>query len=55
MEQVLARAAFLRGELLVGADDRVADGAFGLALERAEQVAAERRETIVEVAVLFKN
>ena len=40
VEQVLARAAALAGQLLVRADDAVADGALGLALDGAVDVFA---------------
>ena len=46
MEGILARAAALVGQLLVGADDGVADCAFGLAFEGAEDVAAEGEEAV---------
>ncbi len=46
MERILARAAALVGQLPVGADDGVADSAFGLALERAGHVAPEGDEAV---------
>ena len=46
MEQVLARAALFTGQLLVGADDGVADGALGLAFQGADDVAAPGDEAI---------
>jgi hypothetical protein len=52
MEQVLARAALFAGQLLVGADDGVADGALGLAFQGADDVAAPGDEAIDQVAVL---
>ena len=48
VEQVLAcLAAFIR-HLLVRRDDRVADGAFCLAFQRAGNVAAESSETVYD-------
>lgn len=52
MEEVLARRAALLRELAVGADDRVADRALGLALECARDVAAEGRQAVGDGAVL---
>ena len=49
---VLARRAALLRQLAVAADDAVADGALGLALERARDVAAERRHAVGDGAVL---
>jgi len=52
MEQVLARAALFAGQLLVSADDRVADGTLGLAFQGADDVAAPSNDAIDQVAVL---
>ena len=52
MEGVLAGAAALAGQLPVGADDGVADGAFGLALECADHVTSVGEEAVDEGAVL---
>ena len=46
MEQILARAALFAGQLLVSADDRIADGALGLAFQGADDVAAPSDEAI---------
>lgn len=46
VEGVLAGAAPLVGQLPVGADDGVADGALGLALEGADHVASVREEAV---------
>ena len=46
MERVLARPATLVGELFVGADDGVADCAFGLAFQGADDVAAVGEEAV---------
>ncbi len=52
MEHVLARLAALRRKLLVGADDGVADGTLGLALQCASNVLAPGGETVGDAAVL---
>ena len=52
VEHVLAGRAALLRQLAVAADDAVADGALGLALERARDVAAERRHAVGDGAVL---
>ena len=52
---VLARWAALLRQLAVAADDAVADGALGLALERARDVAAERRHAVGDGAVLLEK
>ena len=52
MEHVLARLAALGGELLVGADDGVADGALGLAFEGADDVPSPGGEAVGYAAVL---
>lgn len=52
VEQVAARVAALVRHLPVGRDDGVADGALGLALERADDVAAEGHEAVDDAAVL---
>jgi hypothetical protein len=52
---VLARRAALLRQLAVAADDAVADGALGLALERARDVAAERRHAVGDGAVLLEK
>jgi hypothetical protein len=52
---VLASRAALLRQLAVAADDAVADGALGLALEGARDVAAERRETVGDGAVLLER
>ena len=52
---VLARRAALLRQLAVAADDAVADCALGLALERARDVAAERRDAVADGAVLRKK
>lgn len=49
---MLASLAPLIGHLLVAGNDGVADGAFGLALERTSDVAAEGKETVCYGAVL---
>lgn len=55
MEEVLAgRTAFGR-QLFVGADDRIADGTFGLALESARDILAPCRETVGDTPVLFHS
>lgn len=46
MERVLAGAAPLVGQLSVGADDGVADGALGLALQSADYVALVGEEPV---------
>ena len=46
MEQILARAALFARQLLVGADDGVANGALGLAFQGADDVAAPGDEAI---------
>jgi hypothetical protein len=55
VEHVLASRAALLRQLAVAADDAVADGALGLALEGARDVAAERREAVGDGAVLLKR
>lgn len=45
--------ALLVGHLAVGGDDGVADGALGLAFERADDVAAEGCQAVDDAAVLF--
>jgi len=52
VEGVLAGAAALVGQLTVGADDGVADGALGLALEGADHVTPVREEAVDQGAVL---
>lgn len=51
MEQVLARAAPLARELLVAADDRVTNRAFGLTFHGTDDVASEGGQTVGEIAV----
>lgn len=46
MEGVLAGAAPLVGQLSVGADDGVADGALGLALQGADHVTSVGEEPV---------
>lgn len=48
-----ARLAPLVGHAAVRCDDGVADGALGLALERADDVAAEGHEAVDDAAVLW--
>jgi hypothetical protein len=55
MEQVLARAAPFLRHALVGRHDGVANGALGLALERADDVAAEGEEAVNDGAVLVSS
>ena len=50
---MLARRAALLWQLAVAADDAVADGALGLALEGARDVAAEGGEAVGYGTVLF--
>ena len=52
VEHVLARRAALLRQLAVAADDAVADGALGLALHGARDVAAERGQAVGDGAVL---
>ena len=52
MEQMLACRTLLRRQLLVGADDGVADGAFGLAFESASDVLAPGCDAILDTSVL---
>lgn len=51
MEQVLAGPAPLARQLLVGADDAVADGALSLALQGAHDIPAPRDEAVDQVAI----
>ncbi len=52
MEEVLARLAALRRQLLVGRNDRVANGALGLAFQCAGHVLAPGRQAIGDAAIL---
>lgn len=53
MEQLLARRAALRRQLFARADEGVADGALGLAFERARDVLTPGGETVRDGAVLI--
>lgn len=53
VKQILARAATLVRQLLVAADDGVADGALRLALHRALDVAAPGGEAVDDRAILM--
>jgi hypothetical protein len=55
VECILAGAAPLVGQLPVGADDGVADGALGLAFEGTNHVALVSDETVNQGAVLRTN
>lgn len=55
MEGVLAGAAAFVGQLPVGADDGVANGALGLTLEGTDHVVSVRHEAVDEGAVLWTN
>jgi hypothetical protein len=52
MKQVLASLTTLIRHLLIAGHDTVADSAFGLALQRSGDVAAEGEETVGYAAVL---
>ncbi len=52
VEEIAAGAAAFVGHALVRRDDGVANGALGLALERADHVAAEGDEPVDDAAVL---
>lgn len=52
VEQILARSAALVRHLLVAGDDAVADGAFRVALERADDVLSENGQPVGDRAVL---
>lgn len=51
MERVLASCASLIRGLHVGRDDRIADGALALSLQRALHVLPERQQAVYQVAV----
>ena len=53
MEEILARGTALARELLVGANDGVADGALRLALECANYVSAPGGQALGDAAVLI--
>lgn len=55
MEHVLAGRAALLRQLAVAADDAVADGALGLALEGARHVAPEGGQAVGYGAVLWEK
>lgn len=48
MERILARMALHIGHRLLRRDDRVADGAFCLAFQRADYIAAESGKTVYD-------